>query len=103
MRRRRDSRQLAVARHRRSGLRLDEPRSRLTPGSTRMTSPSANLSPSLAMKKIPSLFERNYETDRLVRDEVVPGCEWVLAGEGKATVKFDGTSCLYKGGNWFKR
>jgi hypothetical protein len=37
------------------------------------------------VKKIISLFQRNYETDRRVRDEVVPGAEWVLAGEGVAT------------------
>lgn len=34
------------------------------------------------MQKIISLFQRNYETDRLVRDEVVPGAEWVTKGEG---------------------
>lgn len=33
------------------------------------------------MKKISSLFQRNYDTDRLVRDEVVPGSEWVIAAE----------------------
>ena len=32
------------------------------------------------MKKIPSLFCRNYDGDRLVRDEIVPGSEWVAAG-----------------------
>jgi len=55
------------------------------------------------MKKIPSLFQRNYDGDRLVRDEVVPGCEWVLAGEGVATVKLDGTSCLVQDGILYKR
>ena len=55
------------------------------------------------MKKIPSLFARNYDGDRLVRNEVVPGCEWVLAGEGVATRKWDGTSCLVQGGKLFKR
>lgn len=55
------------------------------------------------MKKIPSLFARNYETDRLVRDEIVPGCEWVTAGEGVATRKYDGTCCLVRGGKLFKR
>ena len=29
------------------------------------------------MKKIPSLFQRNYQTDRLVRNEVELGSEWV--------------------------
>lgn len=52
------------------------------------------------MKKIISLFVRNYDGDRLVRDEIVPGAEWVVAGEGVATVKFpfgmswaDGAPC----------
>lgn len=55
------------------------------------------------MKKIVSLFQRNYETDRLVRDEVVPGAEWVLAGEGVATRKFDGACCMVRDGKLFKR
>lgn len=42
------------------------------------------------MKKILSLFQRNYDGDRCVRDEVVPGAEWVIAGEGVATRKWDG-------------
>jgi hypothetical protein len=55
------------------------------------------------MKKIISLFQRNYEGDRLVRNEVVPGADWVLAGEGVATRKFDGSCCLVRGGKLFKR
>lgn len=55
------------------------------------------------MRKIPSLFQRNYETDRLVRDEIVPGCEWVIEGEGVATVKVDGTACMIRDGNLYKR
>lgn len=55
------------------------------------------------MKKIISLFQRNYDGDRLVRDEVVPGAEWVLYGEGIATRKFDGTCCLVKEGVLYKR
>ncbi len=31
------------------------------------------------MQKIISLFQRNYDGDKLVRDEVVPGAEWVIA------------------------
>lgn len=45
------------------------------------------------MQKVISLFQRNYEGDRLVRDEIVPGADWVIAGEGLATVKWDGTCC----------
>lgn len=55
------------------------------------------------MEKIISLFMRNYETDRLVRDEIVPGAEWVVAGEGTATEKIDGTSCLFQDGKLYKR
>jgi hypothetical protein len=55
------------------------------------------------MRKIISLFQRNYETDRLVRDEAVPGAEWVLAGEGTPTRKWDGTCCLVRDGKLFKR
>ena len=55
------------------------------------------------MKKIKSLFERNYETDRLVNPTVVAGSEWVIAGEGIATRKFDGTCCLVKNGELYKR
>ena len=55
------------------------------------------------MKKIISLFQRNYDGDRFVRDEVVPGAEWVIAGEGIATRKWDGTCCMVRGGKLFKR
>ena len=55
------------------------------------------------MKKTSSLFQRNYETDRQVRDEIVPGAEWVAAGEGIATQKLDGTSCLVRAGRLYKR
>lgn len=55
------------------------------------------------MQKIISLFQRNYDTDKLVRDEVVPGAEWVLNGEGISTKKFDGTCCMISEGKLFKR
>ena len=55
------------------------------------------------MEKIISLFQRNYDGDRLVRDEVTPGAEWVLAGEGVATRKWDGTCCRIKDGKLWKR
>jgi hypothetical protein len=50
------------------------------------------------MRKIPSLFMRNYDSDRLVRNEVVPGSEWVLAGEGMPTRKLDGSPVLIMNG-----
>ena len=55
------------------------------------------------MKKIISLFQRNYDGDRLVRNEIVPGAQWVLSGEGAATRKWDGTCCMIRGGKLFKR
>jgi len=55
------------------------------------------------MKKIPSVFMRDYEGNRQVYDEVVPGSEWVLAGEGVATEKYDGTSCMIRDGKLYKR
>lgn len=55
------------------------------------------------MQKIISLFQRNYDGDRLVRNEVTPGAEWVGAGEGVATRKWDGTCCLIRGGKLYKR
>lgn len=55
------------------------------------------------MRKIISLFQRNYDGDRLVRDEVVHGAEWVVAGEGVATRKWDGTCCLVRDGKLYKR
>ena len=55
------------------------------------------------MQKIISVFQRNYEGDRLIRDEVVPGAEWVLAGEGSATRKFDGACCMLRGADLYKR
>jgi hypothetical protein len=56
------------------------------------------------MKKIPTLFERDWEGYRSrVLDKVNSGCEWVLAGEGRATRKLDGTCCLIRDGKLYKR
>lgn len=55
------------------------------------------------MKKTVSLFARNYEGNRLVRNEIVPGAEWVAAGEGVATRKYDGTCCMWRDGMLWKR
>ncbi|MFA7462372.1 MAG: DUF5565 family protein [Anaerovoracaceae bacterium] len=55
------------------------------------------------MKKIISLFQRNYDGDRLVRNEVVPGAEWVINGKGIATRKYDGTACMIRDGKLYKR
>lgn len=45
------------------------------------------------MKKIPSVFIRDMAT-MLLTEEVTPGCEWVLEGEGRATKKWDGTAIM---------
>lgn len=55
------------------------------------------------MKKIPTLFVRDHGGDCKVTDAVTPGCEWVLAGEGVATRKYDGACCAIRGGRLYKR
>jgi hypothetical protein len=56
------------------------------------------------MRKIPTLFQRDWTGDRSrVTRSVTPGCEWVLAGEGQATRKFDGTCCMVRDGILYKR
>lgn len=54
------------------------------------------------MKKTPLVFVFDYEND-VVTDKVKPGSEWVLEGKGVATVKVDGTACLFKEGKLWKR
>lgn len=57
-----------------------------------------------AMRKTPTYFERDWNGDRSrVVDTVHPGCEWVAAGEGIATRKIDGTCCMVRNGELFKR
>lgn len=56
------------------------------------------------MKKIPTIFERDWEGDRSrVLNEPTPGCEWVFAGEGEALRKYDGTAVLIENGEMWKR
>lgn len=55
------------------------------------------------MVKIISLFIRDYDGNRQVINEVVPGAEWVGAGEGAPTRKWDGTCCLIRNGFFYKR
>jgi hypothetical protein len=55
------------------------------------------------MKKIASLFQRNYDGDRQVRNELVTGSEWVALGEGYATRKWDGMAVKLENGQFFKR
>jgi len=57
------------------------------------------------VKKIPTVFERDWDGDRrYVLPKVTEGCEWVIAGEGVPTRKFDGTCfMLDDDGNWWAR
>lgn len=57
------------------------------------------------MKKIPTLFERVYENHKIVDilPRVIEGMEWVLAGDGIATIKMDGSCCAIIGGELYKR
>jgi hypothetical protein len=56
------------------------------------------------MRKVPTLFQRDPEDMRRVLPVVAPGCEWVLAGEGAATRKYDGTCVMLDhAGDWWAR
>lgn len=57
------------------------------------------------MKKMPTVFVRNFGSGpHYVTEQVTPGCEWVLAGEGIATRKYDGTCCMLdEQGRWWAR
>ena len=57
------------------------------------------------MKKIPTLFHREFDNHKVatITPEVTPGYEWVLDGEGIATVKIDGTCCAIMNGKFYKR
>jgi hypothetical protein len=54
------------------------------------------------MRKCVTLFERDPETHRVL-DRVAAGAEWAAAGEGVATLKWDGTCCAVIGGKLHKR
>ena len=56
------------------------------------------------MQKIPTVFLRDEDDRRYVTDVVAPGSEWVLAGEGIARRKFDGTCVMCdENGRWWAR
>src|ERR1035437_2550723 len=54
------------------------------------------------MKKIPTLFVRDQKTHKVI-NKVVPGCGWVLRGEGTPTRKYDGTCVRFDGNKWWAR
>lgn len=56
------------------------------------------------MKKIPTIFDRDWDGDRSrVVNVWHKDCAWVRDGEGVATRKIDGTSCLVRDGKLWKR
>ena len=57
------------------------------------------------MKKIPTLFERKFENHRVIKvlPNVIKGMEWVLNGEGDATIKIDGSCCAIINNEFYKR
>lgn len=58
------------------------------------------------MKKIPTLFRREYEDHQIINitpELYSPELAWVLAGEGIATEKFDGSCCAIMDGRFYKR
>lgn len=56
------------------------------------------------MKKIPTLFKREFEGHNIVKitDEITPGCEEAFY-KGVATVKYDGACCAIIDGTFYKR
>lgn len=56
------------------------------------------------MKKIPTLFKREYANHLVVgiENEITPGCEEAFAS-GIATIKIDGACCAVIGGDFYKR
>lgn len=56
------------------------------------------------MKKTPTIFVRDMSKQpALVTPEWKAGCEWVRDGEGRATLKLDGTCCMVRDGKLYKR
>ena len=54
------------------------------------------------MKKISTVFVVDYSTG-LITNQVRPENKWVLDGEGIATIKKDGTSCIVLSGQLYRR
>lgn len=58
------------------------------------------------MRKIPTLFKREFEGHKIINvlpDLTDPSLQWVLDGEGIATVKWDGACCAIIDGEFYKR
>lgn len=56
------------------------------------------------MRKIPTLFKRVYDGNKIVDilPDVTSGMEWVLEGKGIATLKLDGACCAIINGEFYK-
>lgn len=55
-------------------------------------------------EKIPTLFERDFSSGSARATPVVKmGFEWVLKGEGIATIKYDGSCCAIIDGEFYRR
>jgi hypothetical protein len=55
------------------------------------------------MKKIPTLFKRDFSNKGQIIPEYNDGTDWVLRGEGVATRKFDGMAALVRDDKLYKR
>ncbi|MBQ6480923.1 MAG: hypothetical protein IJI45_07395 [Anaerolineaceae bacterium] len=57
------------------------------------------------MKKIPTLFHREFDDHRVtgISPDVAPEMQWALNGEGIATEKIDGACCAMIDGVFYKR
>lgn len=56
------------------------------------------------MKKIPTLFKRDFsQPGNPIIPEYNDGTEWVIAGEGVATRKYDGMCCMVRDHKLYKR
>lgn len=55
------------------------------------------------MKKIPTLFKRDFTNNGQIIPEYNEAAQWVVAGEGIATRKYDGMCALVRGGKLYKR
>lgn len=59
----------------------------------------------IADDKIEHYLKENLIIEKIVKclNEIEPECFWVIEGEGYATEKLDGTCCLIKDGNIYRR
>ena len=56
------------------------------------------------MKKMPCVFVRDFDArPAIITAKVTLGCEWVIAGEGEATRKWDGTASMIQAGQIYAR